>query len=298
MQITIQKGKSSSGIELQDYDYGFFGEVLDDRGAMAVKTLKEKCNAVVKVSYEPEDFKVSFDDQTVDIDDIEELTNGYFDKNCLLDATTLGFVEILVLSKSLIPKRGLDYLYIEPGEYFRPEHTNILHKRDFELSGEIKGFKAIPGFSALITDDIDHKVVFILGFESSRVEKAFEDHQMINKKDCDLIFGFPAFNPGWEMNSFANHIDLIQQYSIQGDIKFGAATDPLATYSIIKKIDDSLETDKQLFISPLGTKPMAIGCALFVSENPDTAILYDHPQKKPGRSTDTNIWHLYKIDSK
>ena len=196
-----------------------------------------------------------------------------------------------------MPVLNLNFLYIEPKEYFRPERKNILHKRDFELSGEIKGFKAIPGFSALITDDFDNKVIFVLGFEDSRVEKAFEDHQMINKKDCDLIFGFPAFNPGWEMNSFANHIELIQQYNLKGDIKFGAATDPLATYSIIKKLYDSKDPERQLFISPLGTKPMAIGCALFAAEYPETAILYDHPEKKTGRSTLTNIWHLYKIDS-
>lgn len=298
MRINIEKGAQIDDIDLQQYDFGFYGDILDERGGKAVEVLEKYCKECIKINYSPEDFKVSFGDDSVIVDEVESKTNLYKNAKCLIDATTLGFVEILILCKSWMPNLSLSFLYAEPAEYYRPERNNILHRRNFELSGEIKGFKAIPGFSALISDDIEHKVIFILGFEASRVEKAFEDHQIINKRDCDLIFGFPAFTPGWEMNSFVNHIDLIQQYNIQGDIKFGAASDPLATYSIIKKINTSLEDDKQLFIAPLGTKPMSIGCALFAAENPQTAILYDHPEKRTGRSSDTKFWHLYNIESK
>lgn len=297
MIIKIQKGENVQEIQLQNYEVGFYGEELDDRGKQAVNLLKERCQKTVQLKYMSDDFTIMFDEQEVQIHDLPSKLEEYTKSNSLLDGTTLGFGEIALLTRELLNKNELSFLYVEPGKYYRPKSKNLLHKRDFELSGKIGGFKAIPGFSALLTDDIAHKVVFILGFESARVEKAFEDHQMINRKGCDLIFGFPAFNAGWEMNSFANHIKLIDHYNLIGDVKFGAATDPHSTYSIIKKINEAIDEDVQLFLSPLGTKPMAIGCALFAAEHPETAVLYDHPEKKAGRSSDTNIWHLYEVEN-
>jgi hypothetical protein len=295
MKLRIQKGKDPSQLTLKRWDIGFCGKVLDDRGTNSKKLLNDRCDIVVNIEYAPKEFTLTIDNIVIDVDDIEKYLSKYSNSTFLLDATTLGFVEILILSKNL-KSAGLSFLYLEPKEYRKQSTESVLESRNFELSNEIIGFQAIPGHSALLTELIDHKVIFILGFESSRIEKAFEDNQMINKKNCALIFGFPAFKPGWEMDSFANHIKIISEHNLRGDIKFGAATDPLATYSIIKKISDSEQDETQLFVSPLGTKPMAIGCALFLSENPKAAVLYDHPIRKVGRSSLTEAWHLYEAE--
>jgi hypothetical protein len=295
MKLKIQKGKNLSQIEMSNWAVGFHGKVLDDRGKDSLNLLKVRCDELVDIEYSPKEFTLSINGEIVEVDDIDTYLELYSGLTFLMDATTLGFTEILLLAKNLKAKK-ISFLYIEPKEYRRQSPQSVLDLRNFELSNEIIGFQAIPGHSALLSEHIDHKVIFILGFESSRIEKAFEDNQMISKKNCTLIFGFPAFKPGWEMDSFANHIKIISEHNLRGDIKFGAATDPLATYSIIRKISDSLLDETQLFVCPLGTKPMAIGCALFLSENPHAAVLYDHPIRKMGSSSQTEAWHLYEAE--
>jgi hypothetical protein len=295
MKFKIQKGKVIEELNFPKNKYCFHGTALDDRGENSLKLLSQFCEVMIKVEYFPEEFEIHLNGKVLQIDDLEDVVKEFASTPIYLDATTLGFSEILLLCRNL-NKTKLDFLYIEPQEYSRIKPVDILEKRNFELSNEIIGFKAIPGHSAILTDDTDHKVVFVLGFEASRVEKAFEDHQIINSRNCDLIFGFPAFKPGWEMDSFANHIDIIHDYNIRGEIKFGAATDPLATYSILRKICQSASDTTQIFVAPLGTKPMAIGCALFLAENPSVAVLYDHPQRKSGRSSKSSVLHLYEVE--
>jgi hypothetical protein len=58
-----------------------------------------------------------------------------------------------------------------------------------------------------------------------------------------------------------------------------------------------LEEDDQLFIVPLGTKPMSIGACLFLISKPKekVAVLYDHPKKMKARSFEISTWHLFNI---
>jgi hypothetical protein len=53
--------------------------------------------------------------------------------------------------------------------------------------------------------------VFFLGYEEHRFGVALEDfHRTLRPEDCSIVFGVPAFQPGWEMNSLTNNLRIIR----------------------------------------------------------------------------------------
>lgn len=167
--------------------------------------------------------------------------------------------------------------------------------RTFNLSRGYDGYTAVPGY-ALSVEPGDY-VTFCCGFETERIQNAFEDEPIESKSNnVSLIFGMPPYSAGWDMNSYDNHIKFIDLQGIT-NIYFCGASNPLA---IIKKLSDELKGigEHKLFIAPLGTKPMSLGVCLFiVKENSPEKIgfLFDHPQKEEGRSSNVNKWLLYNI---
>ena len=111
-----------------------------------------------------------------------------------------------------------------------------------------------------------------------------------------VIFGVPAFKPGWEMDAFVNNIRVIRDKHIRGGIKFCGAENPAAVFNLLSEVYDSREPEEMLFIAPIGTKPHGIGVALFVATHEDVGIIYDHPIRRKGRSQAVSRWHLFSAD--
>ena len=159
----------------------------------------------------------------------------------------------------------------------------------------VSGYLAIPGSAILLGDHFSHKGVFLLGYEEARLRRAFEDLQMINPSKTTIVFGVPAFKPGWEMDSIANNITVIQEQNIRGGIHFCGAENPAAVFELLTEIYKGLDNTERLFIAPIGTKPHGVGTALFASQHSDIGIIYDHPQRKEGRSGELGHWHLFTV---
>jgi hypothetical protein len=174
--------------------------------------------------------------------------------------------------------------------------SQILHKRDFELSDEVPGYRAIPGATLMLSDRLPQRSVFFLGYEERRLELALEDYQMLQPSSCDVVFGVPAFRPGWEMDAFANNVRVIREREISGGVYFCGAENPDSAVEVLESIYSNLEDDERLFIAPIGTKPNGVGVALFAATHPTVGILYDHPQRRPDRSKEVAGWHLYNVD--
>ena len=298
MKIEMQQGRDSSELTFSGWDLVIKGKPLDDRGYAAEGFARNHSPTIMTMEFNHEEFKFKLGDQVYDIEDGETAFQNISNKNILLESTSLGFVEILLACSAMksCNAKSLSFLYIEPKEYRRERKTQVLHRREFDLSGEVPGYLPIPGYSIIPLDTFSQKVVFFAGYESSRLEKALEDHYWIRSKNSSLIFGVPAFYPGWEMNSFNNNIDIISERNLSGGIHFGAASNPLAAFQILSKIHDGLSSGEQLYIVPIGTKPQAIGTALFAATVPNIGILYDHPIKKKNRTGDISSWHLFNID--
>jgi hypothetical protein len=248
------------------------------------------------MEYDHEEFQMIVNDERYDLDDLDELFEKFQDVNVIIDCTTLGFAEILYSIKLLKSSSARKYLlYLEPGDYRRSDSKSLLHKREYDLSNTIYGFKGIPGFIIRLTDKDPQVGAFFLGFESSRLDRAFEEFQMFQPSKCSVIFGVPAFKAGWEMNSFANNIRVIKEKNISGGVHFSGANNPKAAIDRLEKIYKGLDTGERLFIAPLGSKPTSIGVAIFLNNYSNTGVVYDHPKAKEERSESILHWNLYEM---
>jgi hypothetical protein len=294
----MQKAETWDGLTVPFWSVGFCGQILDDRGRAAVEAVKAHTGRILELSYDSDNFTVDCGERTVCADEFIDTLRQFRDDTIVLESTTLGFVEIL-LTCMCLRKLGVEevhLIYVEPGKYSSPRWRQLLHRRDFELSGLVPGYTAIPGAAMLLADRASQKGIFFLGYEERRLERAFEDLQMIQASRAAVVFGIPAFRPGWEMDAIANNIEIIREQNIRGGVYFCGAENPLAVIEILGEFHRGLESDERLFVAPIGTKPHGIGVALFVAEHADVRVIFDHPRRTEGRSDGIGHWHLYKAD--
>jgi hypothetical protein len=298
----MQECESSAELSSRHWDIALVGPALDDRGRSAIELLKSESTEVIDVSYNPETFDVTIGTDEVGADDLEDFLRSFSGRSVILECTTLGFVETFLSCRGLFNNgfRNLSFLYVEPLSYSLREATfrrsRLLHKRHFELSDEVPGYKAIPGAASIMTARSPQRTVFFLGYEERRLDRALEDHQLIQPKACSVVFGVPAFRPGWEMDAFANNIRVIKERNLRGGVYFCGAENPESAMAVLNKIAGELADGEKLFVGPIGTKPMGIGVALFGTQKQDVGILYDHPKRREKRSASVGRWHLYDVD--
>lgn len=218
-------------------------------------------------------------------------------KRLLVEATSLNCPEIVNVLRAVGEEKveEVTFLYLEPVEYRRAIKGRLSDYRDFELSNNSR-FQAIHGFMTNLSESPAGQAVFFLGFEKARLAQAFEQEEALQRWQCHAVIGVPAFEPAWEIDTMSNNIN--QLVSRDYVFQFCAAASADAAYSLLIKL---LEDDKEgnpLLVAPLGTKPHTIGAALFAAEHNtfDRAVLlYDHPQRRTGRSYDIRKWHLYDV---
>lgn len=294
----MQEADCSAELEMSGCDLAIIGDCIDERGRAARDFLSQPRTLVVSLKYDEENFTFDANGDRYNADDIGVFFDQFKGNKIVLEATTLGFVEVL-LSCRILKDLGFDaisLLYVEPGDYSSPHRSEVLLKRDFSLSEEVPGYKAIPGATIMLTDKSQQKGVFFLGYEARRLDRALEDFQMIQPSNCCVVFGVPAFRPGWEMDAFANNIRVLRDKRISGGIHYCGAENPAAAYDVLSQIYSELGPGEKMFVAPLGTKPNGIGAALFISSHPNVRVLYDHPKRKPGRSNKVSRWHFYEVE--
>ena len=297
MKILMQEDSAPNKLTFVGWDVSFCGPELDDRCKAAAAFCKDHSTETHRLSYDADEFRLNYDGVQCDAERLAELLAAYVGKRILLEATSLGFVEILLVCKTFLRSTTphITLVYVEPADYFRPERTQLLSRRDFDLSTNFPGYRAIPTSIFMLSDERPQHVVFFMGYEERRLEVALETFQMILPNEVSIVFGVPAFKPGWEMNSFANNIRVIKNRRISGGFYYCGAESPASAYDVLKKIKNSLSPDQKMFIAPVGTKPNGVGAALFAAVNSDVGILYDHPQKLAKRSENVSNWHLFEV---
>lgn len=295
MTLLMHEHSGAPTDKAYQWDFAFIGLSLDDRGNIATKFIKNSSSVIEKVKYDAEEMQLHIGNDKHDIDDLDDKFEFVQDQKVLIEATTLSFSEILLILKHIEDKNALiTILYLEPESYSRKRDEPIIHRREFELSGENLGYIPIPGFTSSFSEDVKNNVIFLAGYESERIYKGVEENP-VNPNNCCLIFGVPAFQPGWEMNSFANNIQVIKEQNLSGGIHFAGANNPGATLDVLTRIHNSLGEDEELNIIPVGPKPTGIAAAIFAVREKRVNILFDHPVQKPKRSKNVKKWHLYDI---
>ena len=113
------------------------------------------------------------------------------------------------------------------------------------------------------------------------------------------VIGVPGFAPGWEINTLANNIDELdtQQFC---SIQYCAASSVSSALDLLRRIHKEGNRDTpHTVVAPMGTKPHGIAAAIFLVENSgfqESSLLYDHPLRARGRTTEVRRWHLFRID--
>ena len=298
----MQEVDAPANLRGTGWDMAIVGKALDDRGTAVTAFLSSDSTETLELLYDPDTFLLSLGHDLVQADEFDTAVEQYRNRSIVLEATTLGFVEVFLTLKALssLKVSKVDLLYAEPGNYNLKRTSlirtsQLLHRRDFELSDEVPGYKAIPTATKLLTDQRPQKTVFFLGFEERRIERALEDHQLIQPSNTDVVFGVPAYRPGWEMDAFANNVRVIKERKLEGGVHFCGAENPAAALEVLQRIQKGLITGEVMFIAPIGTKPMGIGAALFAATEPNVGLLYDHPTRKPKRSSDVGRWHMFSV---
>ncbi len=292
----MQEESSATGLSHAKWDIGLIGKTVDDRGTAATDFIVNNCATTIVLKYDPDEFELDCGESRIPIDEFRNRKPDWSNKSLILEASTLGFAEILLCCAKL---RDLampaDILYVEPALYKLSGRTALLHKRDFDLSDEVPGYRGIPGFTLLLDQSAKLTAVCFLGYEERRLDRALEDFDFLRPDSCCVVFGVPAFRPGWEMNAFANNIRVIRERDLRGGVHFCGAENPLAAFQVLDLIKRGMTSVDRMLIAPIGTKPCGIGTALFAVDNPTVGILYDHPQRSEKRSEQVGNWHLYSV---
>jgi hypothetical protein len=292
----MEQHQAAATLVLPEWPVAFVGTSLDPRGAAAVEFVRARATQTFRLGFDPDRQSLLLDDAPLSLEQLDALVA---DAHIAVEATTLGFVEVFLLLRACQrgPRGSADLLYLEPLEYNSepapaPARQAELGKRDFILTERTRVYSAVPTAGLLLSEREPVHAAFLMGFEGSRLARLFDEVE-VRPDHCALIFGVPAFEPGWEMNSFANNIDVTFDFRVPR-IEYAGAQNPLAAYQALERIHAG-STGGRLLIAPIGTKPHGIAAALYACEHEEVGLIYDHPVRRKDRSGSLSRWHLFQV---
>ncbi|EHU1441305.1 hypothetical protein A1Z85_RS10905 [Acinetobacter baumannii] len=270
----------------------FHGHVIDQRGQALFDNFPSASFHLV--SYNPETMEFSINNNIINYNDTNFITStiSNYHSQFFIDSTTLGLTEIYYLIKQFLKLQinKFKVLYIEPQKYNKDENNEF-----YLLSNYPIGFRPIPGAVTDLHHGDVETGIFFLGFDSTRMQIALEEFQMIQDKNVKAIFGTPAFHAGLEMESIIPHLEILLE-NRSFEINYCSANDPSSAYELLLFHKRSLDEGNKMFIAPLGPKPTTIASALFANlHEEEVSLLYDHPSHLPNRTSGVKSWHMYSF---
>lgn len=284
-------------------DIAFTGaDDLDQRSAHSVARSTRLGDRTFRVQYRPADLVIQIGDKEYRASggDLEDLSKDFSASSILIDATTLDFAEIALLlhAYSFSPKKPrIAFLYVEPEEYVRRDIDDSgVSGIAFDLSSGF-AMHAIPPFVGMLGRRHSVHLVAFLGFEGGRLSRMLgeDDGQFVRK--VTIVFGIPPFQATWDLEALMANSRLLQ--TSDAAVKFCGANNPKAAYEILCNAHLALTSTSEcnrLAVSPFGTKPMAIGAALYCATQKQPRVLFDHPRRKKGRTKGVHCMHWYEVD--
>lgn len=302
--LFTSKQSTTIPASLEGVDLAFVGEFVDDRGSATTSALKDIAQTVSSLRFDASNQGTYLNGDETNRD---RLASHLRDKTrVLIDATTLGLGEILqiLLAVSRAKNATVEFLYAEPKQYRHrtAESTIEQNLRDFSLTNNC-AFCSVQGFAHEYQANMRAEHVFLLGFEPARILNAIEQRNDFDRGlyRCKVIIGVPAFQAGWESNSIRPHLTILEELDIgEHSITYCQANSIRETYLTLWDMYRQLGDERGCFyVSPLGTKPHAVGAALFLMETKGndnaTSLYYDHPVRLLNRSSEVATWHHVQV---
>jgi len=284
------------------FDIAFYGrDDLDDRSRHSAELTRAAARKSLRVRYDLAKFSLCVGDETFRVDDLEDLFRKFRAQSLVLDATTMEFPEILyVLSayRKQPDRPRCGFFYVEPQGYRqRPENMSVVPGNAFDLSEGFLGNLQLPPFTRLLSNDNKAHLVAFLGFEGDRLMRVLDADDGHFYERVSIVFGIPPFQPSWDLHALMANASLLERQNTT--VLYCGANNPRAAYMLLKDAHTGMVTGptNRLSVAPFGTKPMALGAALFRLDHDILSPIYDHPMRKPDRTYGVHRRHWYEIDS-
>lgn len=304
MKFTRQDVVSESEARaLGTFDLAFYGRAdLDDRSKHSSALCAGISKRQLPVRYDPEAFELSVGGKVYSVQDLEDIPRDLRAESIVLDATTLEFPEILYLLHAyhMLPKDSrpeCGFMYVEPESYTTKEDAAaIVNGNAFDLTSNFRPRRPLPPYTMMLSPRNKAHLIGFLGFEGNRVRHVLEDEDGFLYQKVTIVFGVPPFQPTWDLHSLLANARLLEPDNT--DVMFCGANNPRSAYRLLEDIHDGALVSgmDRLAVAPFGTKPMALGAALYCLDNSKIRPLYDFPERKPGRTQGVHRRHWYAID--
>lgn len=287
--------------DVGDFDVAFFGrEDLDDRSRHSVTLTRAAARKCFQVRYDPAKFTLTVDGKVMHVHSLEDLFRSHRARSILLDATTLEFPEILyILSAYRMqqerPRCG--FFYVEPEGYaHRTTIASVVPGNAFHLSEGFKDRNHLPLYGRILSDANRAHLIAFLGFEGDRLLRVLNDDDGHFYQRVSIVFGVPPFQPDWDLHAMMANAGLLERQNT--NVVYCGANNPMAAYKLLQDAHAGIDTGpmNRLSVAPFGTKPMALGAALYCLDNEIFTPIYDHPFRKPNRTHGVHRRHWYEVD--
>lgn len=198
-------------------------------------------------------------------------------KNILIDITGMDQPAMFFLLKCLREQKRAKRVfgvYTEPLKYkTNPSQTS---GDEFDLTEEFVAFRSLPGFLPAYDRRKGKQLLVFMGFEGRRFTKVFEE---VNPEpNCThAVFGIPAFQPGWQYLTLGSNQAACELSHTH--LHRAEANNPFDAFDVATEISESYP-HLQLVLAPIGTKPHALGAALYAARHNDAVLIYDFPIKQ------------------
>ena len=181
------------------------------------------------------------------------------------------------------------FCYTEPGEYIKDEDN-----KGFSFKNITMGFEQIPNLETLSdSTNICDWIVF-LGFEESRAMRLAEEASDSRRYTLPFI-SVPAMKPNWHNYAVTSNRQFFElKIKDSEKIDYVSATDPFDTYHKLIQLRNET-VNIRLAISPIGPKPVMLGCIMYVLENEDDMILFDNPFQESSNTIKFGASHFYDM---
>lgn len=290
-----------ANLKAEKFDIGFFGDEIDDRGRTASTYTKDASSSAFHCRWDKTDLIFCVDKQgEFKPYELSEFFKKLTASSVLIEATTLGFVEILYIVSALneCPTVScINFLYIEPEQYNELDSVESPLPHSFSLSKSLGQLIPLPGFTKnFVRKNFRTHLMAFLGFEASRLGRVLEDDEGAGISKFSVGIGIPAFVPGWENHTMDCNIAYLDHPSRE-DITFFSANNPQTAFDAITAVAESLGEAERIVIAPFGTKPAGIGAIIYAVANPEMCgIIYDHPLRQKDRSKGVGRCHLFQCE--
>lgn len=199
------------------------------------------------------------------------------DKSICIDIT--GFIKpyMMTLVKLLMLRKikKIDILFTEPKHYSKREKTSF-------AKGIILETRQIRGFEGIHIPDTSNDILVIgAGYDYELIKEIAKYIDRASKKIS--IYGFPSLRPDmYQQNilcaTLAENAIGRSSSGYENDNHFAPANDPFITAQVLDDIikrESKIKPISNLYLSPLATKPQALGFILFaLFSYPDASIIY------------------------